>query len=383
MHLALFSHQGGYYYSNKNSNQRDYFTSPLSHPVFGALISLQLKEVWEIMERPKKFPIIELGSGSGVLSRDIVRFVSETEPAFFDSMRYCAVDYKPSSNPFSGIEFLKSDSHPFKEIRGCIISNELVDSFPVHRFLCDGSGFKEIYVTLDGDDFIELIGEISTPRIYQRLSEYQILEGLHGEVNLAMENWCDSLADILKQGLILTVDYGDKAELLYTVGRKHGTLNCYYNHTVTGNPYLSIGDQDITAHVDFSALIAIGENSGLHTAGFTTQRQFLRNLGFQQFLNILSRSNIGQSVMDVNRFGMMELVKAPGMGGFKVLGQTKGLEGKTLSGFSDFPSDNSLMPKEFDAVLLSGDHMDLIGGSYPHLNSQIGEYIWPFNQENE
>ena len=84
MRLALFSQKGGYYYSNKNANQRDYFTSPLSHPVFGALISIQLKEVWDIMGRPKKFPIIELGAGSGVLSRDIVRFISKNEPKFFE-----------------------------------------------------------------------------------------------------------------------------------------------------------------------------------------------------------------------------------------------------------------------------------------------------------
>ena len=158
-----------------------------------------------------------------------------------------------------------------------------------------------IHLTITGGepflrkDFVEIIDEISTMNIENRLSEYNIEEGLYGEVNLYMQDWFKSLSNILKQGLILTVDYGDTSELLYASGRKYGTLNCYYDHMVTNNPYKNIGDQDITAHVDFSALIALGENNGLRTSGFTTQKKFLRNLGFQQFVGALSRSDIDPS----------------------------------------------------------------------------------------
>lgn len=382
MRLALFSQKGGYYYSNKNANQRDYFTSPLSHPVFGALISIQLKEVWDIMGKPKKFPIIELGAGSGVLSRDIVRFISKNEPKFFEAIRYFSVDYQPSHDPFLGVNFFKSDSHPFQDVAGCIISNELLDSFPVHRFIRDESGFKEIYVDLDGDDFVEIIDEISTMNIENRLSEYNIEEGFYGEVNLYMQDWFKSLSNILKQGLILTVDYGDTSELLYASGRKYGTLNCYYDHMVTNNPYKNIGDQDITAHVDFSALIALGENNGLHTAGFTTQKKFLRNLGFQKFVGALSRSDIDQAAMDANRYGMMELVKTGHMGDFKVLGQTKGLENKTLSGFKEIHQENGKISQKVDPVFLSSEHLNLIAGRYPYLTGQM-EHLWPFDKPTE
>ncbi|MCL0031994.1 SAM-dependent methyltransferase [Dehalococcoidia bacterium] len=382
MGLALFSKQGGYYYSNKNSGQRDYFTSPLSHPVFGALISIQLKEVWDFMGKPTKFPIIELGAGSGVLSRDIVRFISKNEPKFFESIRYFSVDYQPSGDPFPGINFFKSDSHPFQDITGCIISNELLDSFPVHRFIRDGSGFKEVYVDLDGDDFVEVIDEISTSDIENRLSGYGIGEGLYGEVNLKMHDWSKSLSNILKQGLILTVDYGDIAESLYTGGRKYGTLNCYYDHMIIDNPYENIGDQDITAHVDFSALMTLGENNGFRTAGFTTQKKFLRNLGFQKFVSALSRSDIDQATMDANRYGMMELVKTGHMGDFKVLGQTKGLEDRVLSGFEDFPQESGRISQKVDPVFLSSEHLNLISGRYPHLTDQM-EYLWPFDKLTE
>ncbi|MQF98839.1 MAG: hypothetical protein FI729_04880 [SAR202 cluster bacterium] len=382
MGLALFSKKGGYYYSNKNFHQRDYFTSPLSHPVFGALISVQLKEVWDIMGKPKKFPVIELGAGSGVLGRDIVRFISKNEPRFFESIRYFSVDYQPSRDPFLGINFFKSDSHPFQNVAGCIISNELLDSFPVHRFVRDESGFKEIYVDLEGDDFVEIIDEISTTNIENILSGYNIEEGLYGEVNLYMQDWVKSLSNILKQGLILTVDYGDTAELLYTIGRKYGTLNCYYDHMVTDNPYKNIGDQDITAHVDFSALIALGENNGLSTAGFTTQKKFLRNLGFQQFVGALSRSDIGQAAMDANRYGMMELVKTGHMGDFKVLAQTKGLENRALSGFMEIHQESGRISQKVDPVFLSSEHMNLIAGRYPYLTDQV-ENLWPFDKPIE
>ena len=133
------------------------------------------------------------------------------------------------------------------------------------------------------------------------------------------------MARVLKRGLVLTFDYGHVAADLYSPLRSRGTLRCYYGHTLTGDPYRHVGEQDITAHVDFTSLMASGEERGLTTLGLTTQRSFLYNLGFQQLLDSLYRMGLDQRRMDANRMAMLDLVKPGEMGDFKALAQTKGL----------------------------------------------------------
>ena len=120
----------------------------------------------------------------------------------------------------------------------------------------------------------------------------------------------------------------------------------------------------------------------MHTAGFTTQKKFLRNLGFQQFVGALSRSDIDQAAMDANRYGMMELVKTGHMGDFKVLGQTKGLENQALSGFKEIHQENGKISQKVDPVFLSSEHLNLIAGRYPYLTGQM-EHLWPFDKPTE
>jgi SAM-dependent MidA family methyltransferase len=382
METALFSPRGGYYTSGTDWEQRDFYTAPVAHPVFGALLALQLEQLWEIMGSSSPFYVLEVGAGGGNLARDIVAYSSGLTPAFHEALEYVAVDYEAARDFPSDVHPIKARGLPFRDVAGCILSNELLDAFPVHRFVIQWGRVKEVYVTLKDGEFVEVLDEPSTPMLEQRLSGLglNLPDGFQGEVNLAMDGWIEELSHVLKRGLVFTFDYGHLAEDMYSPERSQGTLRFYYRHILGGNPYRRIGRQDITAHVDFSSLIRSGEEHGLSSVGFTTQREFLRKLGFSRFLDSLVQSELSQRERDTNRMGMLELVKAGEMGDFKVLAQAKGLhKDVSLLGFDSvspsrrgFQADSKL-PR---VPLLSTEHLDLMAGRYPHLSWEW-EGMWP------
>ena len=385
MNLVLFSSPYGYYYSGQNIGQRDYFTSPTAHPLFGALIAVQLKQIWEIMDKPKPFYVIEFGAGDGILGKDIVKYSKSLGEKFADYISYVSLDYQPSVIPFSGIDFVKSSGIPFRDVEGCFISNELFDSFPVHRFVKDSGKLKEIFVGLEANNLVEIIDEPSTPMLEMALRELELPEGFRGEVNLAVDGWLDALSNTLLRGIVLTIDYGYLAQDLYSEERSRGTLRCYYKHTIGSNPYDLLGLQDITSHVDFTSLIRSGVRKGFSSLGFTTQREFLNNLGFQKYFEALRGIEMRQSERYRNQFGMLELVKEGHMGDFKVLIQSKGIPKDTsLLGFDESGETPKRLienTSNLDIPLIAEDHLSVISGRYPYLEVDFEE-LWPFKDRS-
>jgi len=387
MEIALFSPNGGYYTSGVNWGHRDFYTAPATHPAFGALLALQLQQVWGLMGCPSTFYVLEVGAAGGILAKDIVSYSSCLSPEFSDALQYIMVDYVSPPNVPGPSQIIKANGIPFKDLVGCILSNELLDAFPVHRFVIQRNQIKEIYVAMREGQFVEVLDESSTPMVEQRICELglDLRDGFRGEVNLAMEGWIQELSRMLERGLILTIDYGHLAQDLYAPERSNGTLRCYYRHTLGGNPYRRIGRQDITAHVDFTSLIGTGEKYGLTTAGFSAQGEFLKNLGFYAFLDRLRHRPLPQRELDANKMGMLELIKPGEMGDFKVLAQTKGLKSDIeLLGFAP----NSPLRKDKLAILglpdgpiLSTRHMDLMTGKYPDLSWEWQD-LWPFGGDN-
>jgi SAM-dependent MidA family methyltransferase len=145
----------------------------------------------------------------------------------------------------------------------------LIDNFPVHRFAIQGGRVMEVFVTLEGETFTEVLDEPSSPRLAERLTSLgmSLPEGYRGEVNLAMEDWTGQLAHALDRGFILTIDYGQQAPDLYSLQNHQGTLVCYHRHVVSRDPYHHIGHQDITCQVDFTSLMRLGDRHGLATVG--------------------------------------------------------------------------------------------------------------------
>jgi SAM-dependent MidA family methyltransferase len=214
----------------------------------------------------------------------------------------------------------------FRNVVGCILSNELIDNFPVHRFAIQGGRVKEVFVTLAGGKLTEVLDEPSSPRIEERLTSLglSLTEGSRGEVNLGLEDWTCQISRALDRGFILTIDYGRQATDLYSPANNRGTLVCHHRHAVREDPYQYIGQQDITCQVDFTTLMRLGERHGLATVGYIPQSQFLTNLGFYSFLDALHTQGLSAARTALSRMAMMALVDPEEYGDLKVLAQAKG-----------------------------------------------------------
>ena len=382
MELALYHAQGGYYTTpSAFGAQGDYFTSPAAHPAFGALIAIQLQRMWEVLDRPSQFVVVEMGAGSGLLARDVVGYAAGMSASFAQSLRYMTLERYAlpgeARPPPNGIYPIITRGVPLKEVVGCFISNEIVDSFPVHRFQIHQRAVTEIYVSLDEHGRLtDVLDQPSTPLLAQRLDGLglSLPEGFLGEVNLRIGPWMNEVSTALGRGFVVTIDYGHEAGELYSHKRAKGTLQTHYRHTRGGSPYQHMGWQDITAHVDFSSVAAEGSSLGLQSLGLTTQSRFLKTLGFDAMLERLKEKKLSQGQRDANMLAMLELVKAEGLGGFSVLVQERATGVKDLGQLAPTTSAGDI-----EAPVLRPDHMPLMEGRYPHLAWEP-EDLWPFGE---
>ena len=350
MQACLYSPHGGFYSSRGTRISTHFGTSPTSHPVFGALIARQLEQMWHLLGDPPVFHVIEVGSGDGALAQSIVQACWRMAPRLAQVLYYVAADYEPRwlqspdhtfawdngtgdgmspsrRDALLGVQRVKTEGlRAFRNVVGCILCNELIDNFPVHRFAIQGGRVKEVFVTSAGGTLTEVLDEPSSPRIEERLTSLglSLTEGYRGEVNLAMEDWTGQLSRALDRGFILTIDYGQLATDLYSLQNNQGTLVCYHRHVVSSDPYQHIGQQDITCQVDFTSLMRLGDRHGLATVGYALQSQFLTNLGFSSCLDALQTQGLSAARTALSRMAMMALVDPDEYGDFKVLAQAKG-----------------------------------------------------------
>lgn len=362
MDVALYWPCGGYYTSySRIGPEGDYYTSSLVHPAFGALLCVQLYQMWEMMERPARFHVVELGAGNGNLARDILEYARHLPSGFSRALRYICVDRQSVHRHEAGTtaERVTSSGVPFRGIAGCILSNELVDAFPVHRVTVRNGKLLEMYISEHGGELLEVLDAPSTPLLRQRLDALgvRLTEGYRIEINLAVDGWMRDVAAALARGFVLTIDYGYTADEYYSSGRSGGTLMCARRHRLEQDPYARIGQQDITAHVDFTSLIRAGEAVGLNTVALTTQRQFLVGLGLFRMLPRLREAGLSAQEMEANRQSMMHLVGPGGLGRFKVLVQAKGVVGEGLWGVIGGTPDMGA-----PAPLLTPGHLRLTSG---------------------
>ena len=360
MRLALY-HPDGYYSRRRRIGaDGDYFTSPVAHPAFGALIAVQLRVMWQTLGHPARFWVVELGAGDGLLARDISRFCSRW-PDFLRALRYAVIDRVPPpayhrragiSSP-RNLSWIAADSIPATGIVGCILSNELIDAMPVHRFrIVDGEA-REIYVSTasgDGCDdnygsvFYETLGELSTRELRKSLERLprNLPDGFEGEVNIGISAWADTVGASLERGYVLTIDYGGESEELYSSRFPRGTLQTHYRHTAGGSPYHRIGRQDLTARVDFSALIEDGRRAGLRPVFLTTQAEFLMSLGFGRMEESMQASirplDVDARTKAAYLRSLRRLAQPDGLGGFRVLLQDKDSGIRASSELSPSPS---------------------------------------------
>ncbi|MBI4340098.1 MAG: SAM-dependent methyltransferase [Chloroflexi bacterium] len=378
MELALYWPRGGYYARPREAG-RDYFTAPEAHPAFGALLALQLEEMWVRLGRPSSFTVAEQGAGGGALARDVTAYTRRLDEAFQEALRYVAVDlgWTPASEPGGLVRWVKASGLPFRGITGCILSNELLDALPVHRVVMRGGRLRELWVAREDGDLREVEGELSSSAVAAFLEDEGVAlgEGQRAEVCLALEPWVEGVTQALERGYVLTVDYGHPAKQLYSLERSRGTLRCYYRNTLSANPYVHVGRQDMTAHVDFTAAARLGTRHGLVSAPLASQAAFLRNLGLGTLQRRLSSLGLPQRERDANSMALLELARPGGMGDFKVLVQGKGAPLDRLAGLGGGSPPWRERLASLPLPLLDSAHLSLLEGRYPHAG-QPWEELW-------
>jgi SAM-dependent MidA family methyltransferase len=329
MEMALYEDGLGYFTSGEHiiGKKGDFFTSPYISPAFGAMVAKQVIEFREQIE--DNFTIVEYGAGGGLLCHDILLYLKSRG---ISNLRYVIIERSPYLRKLSQ-RFLPRDVVYLENIemlgsfRGCVISNELLDNFPVHRIIVTEDQLMEVYVDYR-NGFKEILKPASEDLCqYLDLDIFNLPDGFCAEICQDAACWFDQISRFMEKGYILTIDYGYHADELFQSPRSGGTLRCYYKHHMHADPYINIGKQDITADVNFSLISYMGSLKGFEIAGYVNQSRFLRALGFLPFLSDLKDS-------EENKLFVFDTLLHQMGSQFKVLLQRKGLPCRPLRGWN-------------------------------------------------
>ncbi len=349
MRECLYHPVHGYYSKTESTRFADYYTSVDVHPIFGRLLARQFAEMWENLGRPEEFTLVEAGAGVGRLAAHILDFSEAKLPVFYRALRYIAVERSASRREQSAIllkrhadagHFRASIEIPARIPEGCLFSNELVDALPVHRTIMESGALKEIFVGISRGQFGDVIAPLSTCSISEYFAAQGVTlhEGQHAEAGLEVCDWITEIGRRLERGYVLTIDYGHAAAELFDEHHMRGTLLAYRNHRVSEEYYASPGEQDLTAHVNFTALETWGKRSGLETAGCTSQTAFLLALGQGNDFADLYEDGQTEAERVRARLQLKTLIHPEGMGEqFQVFIQRKGVGAPQLTGLAGIP----------------------------------------------
>lgn len=330
IYYTLYHPELGYYSSGKAKigKKGDFYTNPHVSSAFGEVIGIFIEKAINHLET-SSFTILELGAGKGYLALDILNYLS-TKNDLYKSINYIIIDKNINNsytntlkNHLNKIKIFNNISELDNNLKGLVISNELFDSLPFHRIIYQNNQFKEIYICCENNKFKEIKGDLSICDIKNYLNNYNLkpVDSKQIEVNLLAKEVFKDIDGCLDKGYILTIDYGYLAEEYFSNDRINGSFRCFHKHTINDNPYINIGNQDITADVDFTNLIRCGTQLGLDKVKYTTQGQFLVDWGI---LKIIERNTKKSGQGHINSIKNLFM---PSMMGnyFKVLLQSKNI----------------------------------------------------------
>ena len=342
MELALYHPAWGYYRGEARRPGRpgDFLTAPEAHPFFGITVARQIAECWQRLGRPSPFVVREYGPGIGGLAWDVIAGLTREAPRCRDALDYRLIEQNPhrlaqalealAAAGFADVvhgepDDIQDPTVP-EPIAGVVLANEVADAFAVHRLVWRGGRLREGWVIWSGECFAEEEGELSPasaaadPEGMLRAEGIVLSEGDRIEISPAAAEWFARAARGLGRGYALVIDYGYPATELYRAHRLAGTVRAYRAHTVSDDPFQHVGEQDLTAHVDFSALRRAGERVGLVFAGQTNQAAFLASLGMGDLLVELGKDP--ETTLDeylAAQAAILRLIDPGGMGRFGVL----------------------------------------------------------------
>ncbi len=333
MEMALYGPGLGYYTAGRRKFGRegDFITAPEISPLFARCIARALQPVLRACDSPV---VVEFGAGSGKLACELMRALQRLDAL---PGRYLVMELSPELRarqqalvkaelPGLSERFEWLDCLPDTCIEGAVVANEVLDAMPVHRFRMAESGLEEQSVLCDGNALRpgwkpagrELLEAVESLGV-------QLPSGYISEINLRLQPWIGELGRLISRGAALLIDYGYERRDYYSPERNHGTLQCHYRHHSNTDPLHLPGMQDITAHVDFTAVAEAADSAGLAVSGYTSQAAFLLGCGIEQMLEGMAQKQ------DAAWFDLVEgfkrLVLPTEMGErFRVMALTRGLQ---------------------------------------------------------
>jgi SAM-dependent MidA family methyltransferase len=335
MEIALYDPARGYYRGAvaRPGRAGDFLTAPEASPIFGRTLARFARGVHAAIGAPGSFTIREHGAGTGALAAPLVaELLADGGPGSIDYLvaeveqaRVEAVRAALASQPDVTIE--PDDGRP---IHGLVIANEVLDALPTHRVVRRGADLREVLVGIGpAGELVDVEADPTTPALAARLSaeSIELSDGQSAEICLAVDGWIERAVAGLARGVLLLIDYGHPAVDLYDPKRRAaGTLATYLGHRVGEDPYRAIGRQDITAHVDVTAVERAALAAGLAHLGTTTQAEFLSRLGAGDLL-VAEQTRPGASLQAYldTRSALVRMIDPGAMGRFRVMAFGRGL----------------------------------------------------------
>jgi len=353
MERALYEPGLGYYRRPVPGpgHEGDFLTAPEAHPVFGAALGRLAEGVWTRLGEPDPFLVSEPGAGTGSLALGLLDGLRRAGSALFGAIRYAPGDIEPARVATARERLASAGFADRLEAAGSIaapalvIANEVVDALPVHRVVRRGTALRERLLAIQGDGFAEVDGPPARVELAERIAGegIRLAEGQVAEISLEIGAWLQEATGRLERGALVVIDYGQEAPDLYRASRPDGTLRGFHRHRVVADPYRRVGRQDLTAHVDLTALRDAAVRAGLLPLGTTTQAELLV---------VLASELVGQRLHDPAtdlgaalelRSALARLLDPRGMGGFAVVAFGRGLGSDPLPGFE--PVKPALWPR--------------------------------------
>lgn len=338
METVLYAPGLGYYSagSTKLGAEGDFITAPEISSLFSQSVA---QAILPVLERIENCSILEVGAGSGKMAAAILAHLESlnTLPTYYyilelsADLRLRQQQYINDTIPGLAERVIWLDSIP-DNLNAVVLANELLDAMPVVRFRKEQQGISlEHVLNVDGEfqrSYCQDKNATISPRVNERVEEIEregtkLEVGFVSEINFNAEDWLASIAEKLNSGIVLLIDYGYPQHEYYHAQRNAGTLNCFYRHRHHSNPFLYPGLQDITAHIDFTAIADSGIKSGLSLLGYTTQSHFLFGAGIAQLAeartanfeddNIVAQIELANKVKKLTMpYEMGEIVKVIG-----------------------------------------------------------------------
>lgn len=295
MRLVLYAPTLGYYSAGRQKFgvDGDFVTAPELSPLFSRCLARACAPILRELARAGAADVLEAGAGTGTMAAEILAALADLGalPRRYFILELSAdLRARQQATIAARVPALSArvewcDALPAPGFRGVVVANEVLDAMPAERFICTDTGARVLHVGADAAGFHWRLGDAARgieAQIDARIGALALPPGYISEINVQAEAWVRSVGERLAEGAMILLDYGFPRAEFYHPQRAHGTLMCHYRHHAHDNPFVRVGAQDITAHIDFSAIAEAGHAAGLAVRGYTAQAAFLLGLGLME-----------------------------------------------------------------------------------------------------